>query len=242
MLDGLYENTHCPMCAAPFEYNLVGKIRECEYETTDQTFEVHQCGSCDTLALNPRPTERDLEIIYPSNYYAFAIDPNQEERPKGQKSFVQGLFLRIIKRGMRKRVAVHAPTPGGRPLRILDIGCGVGTQLDHLKLLFPDAETWGLDFGKQAVEKTRAKGHKAIEGTFEDSDLPEGYFDLIISLHVIEHVAKPDQFVAQALGLLHENGTLTIATPNIDCWDFKLLKRRHWGGYLTLPGIGTFSI
>jgi 2-polyprenyl-3-methyl-5-hydroxy-6-metoxy-1,4-benzoquinol methylase len=233
MITDLFSNKYCPMCKSPFENNLVGRVRECEYETTDQFFEMHQCKLCETVTLNPRPTEKDLNAIYPDNYYSYNMDMNKQDSKTGNKSFVQGIFFNIMKRNMKKQILTHVSAPIDRPIRILDIGCGVGSQLDNFKIFYPSAETWGVDFGEQAILRARQRGHKAMRGRFEDIEFPENYFDIIISIHVIEHVSEPDIFVEKALRLLNKDGVLTLATPNTDCWDYKFLKKKHWGGYHT---------
>ena len=121
------------------------------------------------------------------------------------------------------------------PIGFLDVGCGVGAQLDAIKSLLPNCETYQeFEYGSVAAGKARGRGHTVYEGRFEDFDLPQGYFDAIISIHVIEHVARPDLFLkGQVVRLATAEGFVMIETPNTDCVDFDLLKRRHWGGYHT---------
>ena len=203
--------------------------------------------NCETIALDPRPTENDLDTIYPEDYYSFNSDLDKANVTTGKKSFVQMLFFQVIRRNIKKHVVKYVEIPKDRPIRILDIGCGVGGQLDNLKAFFADAETWGVDFGEEAVKRVKERGHKGYLGRFEDLDFPENYFDIIVSYHVIEHVSEPDVFIAKALRLLNDNGVLTLATPNIDSLDFKMFKKRHWGGYHTprhwyLYNINSFRI
>lgn len=228
-----YHNQVCPICQSAFVPNRIGRVRECEYDSTTELFDVHQCRVCDTVALDPRPSEEDLHTIYPPHYYAFDVNLNKDPRSTSTERFTQRLFRSIRLANIKNNVLRHAHPEGDRPLRVLDVGCGVGSQLDNIREVQPTAETWGVDFGADAVAKAAARGHRTVAARFEDADLPEGYFDIVYALHVIEHVGEPDEFVERALTLLRPGGVLVLATPNIDCWDFWLLKRRHWGGYHT---------
>jgi 2-polyprenyl-3-methyl-5-hydroxy-6-metoxy-1,4-benzoquinol methylase len=118
-----------------------------------------------------------------------------------------------------------------RPARVLDVGCGVGAQLDMFKALLPSAECYGVEIGELAVRKTRSKGHTAYHGRFEDIDLPQGYFDIVYSSHVIEHVEDPMGFLAKCSAVSSPQAIIIIETPNTDCVEFEFLKARHWGGY-----------
>src|SRR5205085_2280796 len=97
--------------------------------------------------------------------------------------------------------------------------------------LFPKAETYGVEINEIAVNKAKEKGHTVYLSRFEDLDLPRNFFDVVISIHVIEHVERPDLFLEKCGEIAGENGVVYIETPNTDCLDFKLFKKRHWGGY-----------
>lgn len=227
----LYNNQHCPMCGSAFHPNLYAQIQECEYDTVEDVFSIHRCEQCDTLIMDPRPTEADLDIIYPDNYYAHAPDEGKQKSVFQQ--MIAGLFKKVRINGVQNSILKHVDIPSDRPLRVLDIGCGVGIELDVIKEAYPDADTWGVDFSDAAIDVVRKHGHNGLVGRVEELELPADYFDLVLSMHVIEHVGEPDQFVAEAIKLLSPGGTLVLATPNTDCVDFNLFGRRHWGGYHT---------
>lgn len=45
----------------------------------------------------------------------------------------------------------------GQPNRILEVGCGTGTNLHHLARIFPEAELHGLDLSNDMLERARRK-------------------------------------------------------------------------------------
>ena len=52
--------------------------------------------------------------------------------------------------------------------------------------------------------------------TFDDVDLHEDYFDIIVAFDVVEHLYNPKDFLKKCFDLLNKNGILVIAIPNHD--------------------------
>ena len=103
--------------------------------------------------------------------------------------------------------------PEGRPLRILDAGCGTGGFLGDLSSLGPTA---GVDasVAALALARTRAPFHLAA-ATVQALPFPSESLDLILSMDVLYHRSVPDE--AQALGemvrCLRPGGLLCVNLP-----------------------------
>src|SRR4051794_30529062 len=84
-------------------------------------------------------------------------------------------------------------------LRILDVGCGTGGMLAHLRA---HAATVGVDRSVQALRHSRGRGVGAVACADMDR-LPfaAGRFDLVMMLDVIEHFADDLAVVRNARGL-----------------------------------------
>ncbi|HRH45113.1 MAG TPA: methyltransferase domain-containing protein, partial [Pyrinomonadaceae bacterium] len=54
---------------------------------------------------------------------------------------------------------------------------------------------------------------------------------LALLIQTVEHVASPPELLANVRKILRPGGRVVIVTDNTDSLDFKLFKRRHWGGY-----------
>jgi len=87
---------------------------------------------------------------------------------------------------------IQRKLPGFKPRRILDMGCTVGHSTLPYKLMFPDAEVWGIDVGAPVVRYAHARAAAlGVEVNFaqmnaEQTDFEDGYFDLIVS-HIMMH-------------------------------------------------------
>ncbi|MFA5196794.1 MAG: class I SAM-dependent methyltransferase [Bacteroidales bacterium] len=228
----VHYDTRCVICNAMTPSQFIGSVTEHEYSnTTSLTFPVYRCRTCQLTYLYPRPDVSELKTIYPPDYYSYNFSINKPESKSNKRSFVKSIWFWLNLRTYRTRILPFVSHPTGRPLRILDVGCGAGAQLDNIRKLFPDSETHGVDINKIAIEKAKDSSHKVYCGRFEDIDFPKGYFDVVYSIHVLEHVERPDIFMRKCLDLLSPDGIVLIETPNTDSLDYKMLKKRHWGGY-----------
>ena len=200
--------------------------REHEYEnTTDLEFAFVRCTGCGLVRLNPRPDVSELARIYPPEYYAYNLGSHEP----GSTRLTDRMKMRMYQRRVMA-VLERLGKPG--TVRVLDVGCADGRLLDWYKASSAGArlETHGIELDAAAAERARASGHRVVTGRFEkDSELEPGSFDLILALHVIEHVDDPDAFARRASELLAPGGVFVVATPNWDSADARRF-RGHWGG------------
>ncbi|MBP7211249.1 class I SAM-dependent methyltransferase [bacterium] len=94
--------------------------------------------------------------------------------------------------------------------KILDIGCGLGYMLAGIS---DKHQKFGLEVSKFATSEAE-KYAKIFNEPFEDIDLKENSFDIIISHHVIEHIDSPENFLTKIKKILKPNGILIISTPD----------------------------
>lgn len=111
----------------------------------------------------------------------------------------------------RRIEALLATHFGRRPrgLRILDIGCGNGDISEYLSAA---NEQYAVD-----VQDRRRPTNRSFEYRLVDSErLPfeEGFFDAVISNHVIEHVPDQPLHLREIRRVLRRGGVAYLATPN----------------------------
>lgn len=124
------------------------------------------------------------------------------------KSKVQQLYLEAI-RGLSKP-------------NILDIGCYIGTDLFMLPKPNPQAKYWGADVSHDAIKQAKSlakkRGEKNIEFEVVDGNKPlpfkKNFFDVILSLEMIEHLKDPLHFLLDLNRILKRDGVLILTTPN----------------------------
>lgn len=104
-------------------------------------------------------------------------------------------------------------------MRLIELGSGSGRPLTYLKSLFPELEIWGVDYSAGGVAYAKQAygkhGVKFKHVPAQDTSLKDGYFDFVISSHVIEHVTKEEglAFMQEAHRLLKKGGYAFIGTP-----------------------------
>jgi SAM-dependent methyltransferase len=105
----------------------------------------------------------------------------------------------------------------GTPARVLEIGCAQGGNLAFLKSKGAK-ETVGVEIFEEVANKVNLSlVDKVIVGNIEEMDLPypEGYFDLIIVSHVLEHLVDPWKILQKLTKFLTPDGQLIGGVPNI---------------------------
>ena len=101
------------------------------------------------------------------------------------ESFLKGIVNRLESR-LRAANSEAGPAKAGTPsLRILDVGCGTGANLEMLSQ-FGEAE--GVDVSDDALEFCRMKGLKAQKGLAETLPYSDETFELTTALDVVEHL------------------------------------------------------
>jgi 2-polyprenyl-3-methyl-5-hydroxy-6-metoxy-1,4-benzoquinol methylase len=104
----------------------------------------------------------------------------------------------------------------GRSGRLLDMGSGLGFFLT-LMARYPSWESYGSEISSAAVRYAREKlGLVNVECTkLEDSQWPQGSFDIVTIWDVLDHVLYPDPFLRRCRALLKEGGFCFIRVPNV---------------------------
>jgi SAM-dependent methyltransferase len=103
----------------------------------------------------------------------------------GRRSILES-FLKSIESRLQA-ASREEPAKAGtqNAVRILDIGCGTGANLEMLSQ-FGEAE--GVDVSDDALEFCRLKGLNAQKGLAERLPFDDGTFDLTTALDVVEHL------------------------------------------------------
>ncbi len=178
-----------------------------------QRHQVVRCGSCGFMYASPQieanhdhwPEERDFDYAVRSPM-------------RIQKERVQVRDLAPT----RKLVAALHPNRG----KCVEVGCGLGFQL----AAFED-DGWdvlGIEPDKHACRHATEKlGVPTICSVFREGLLPDASVDVLVMLHVIEHVPDPIAALRAVHRALRPGGHLILETPRYDTLMFRLLRHRE---------------
>jgi SAM-dependent methyltransferase len=108
-------------------------------------------------------------------------------------------------------------TLGPSRLRILEIGCGNGSNLKTFEQLGHDVT--GVEPDAVARQVAEESGLRVFAGTAEDlpKAFSDGKYDVIVFMHVLEHCIRPDAAVRNARNLLRKGGKIVAEVPNNAC-------------------------
>jgi 2-polyprenyl-6-hydroxyphenyl methylase/3-demethylubiquinone-9 3-methyltransferase len=102
----------------------------------------------------------------------------------------------------------------GTEVRVLDLGCGEGQVTAEIAEL--GARVVGVDLSDVALERARG-AHPSLDfektGPHGRLTFPDAAFDVIICLHVLQHVADTQLFLSEARRVLAPAGLLAVAVP-----------------------------
>ncbi|HLX96951.1 MAG TPA: class I SAM-dependent methyltransferase [Verrucomicrobiae bacterium] len=110
--------------------------------------------------------------------------------------------------------------------KLLEIGSFCGIFLDRIR-----ADGWdvmGLEPDPGPADYARRKyGLRITDELLPNPALPSGYFDVVVMLHVIEHMPDPSKDLQDIHRMLVPGGVLVVETPRFDSLMFKLFGRRE---------------
>lgn len=100
---------------------------------------------------------------------------------------------------------------GAGKAKVADVGCGCGGMLQRLA---SEYEATGIDGSPVAVEFAKQRNVQVVQGTLPDGlTLPDGSFDAVLMLDVLEHLEDDVACAAAVRRLLRPHGILLITVP-----------------------------
>jgi SAM-dependent methyltransferase len=118
---------------------------------------------------------------------------------------------------------IAAPALAGKPLAVLDAGCGTGYNLHHYQSL--GHSVWGFDIAREAVDAVRRRGFpKVCQASVTDIPFRSESFNIVFSFEVICQipVETQSQAIAEMFRVLKPGGWLFVRVPA-----FEWLRSSH---------------
>ena len=118
----------------------------------------------------------------------------------GKRPFLYHFWLRKIRRLT------------GNADRILEVGCGLGYLLQYLE---KDRPVIGVDLSMDALRIARKSTRiPLLQASAVDLPFKEGCFSVAVALDLIEHLPRPEMFLAETGRVLKKGGVFILSTPN----------------------------
>jgi ubiquinone/menaquinone biosynthesis C-methylase UbiE len=109
-------------------------------------------------------------------------------------------------------------------IKVLDTGCGWGTDLFYLNSLYGspgELSLVGLDLSEENIkfcnEAKNARGitnMSFLKGNVEELEFADESFDVVICSELLEHLPDQGRAIGQMKRVLKQGGSLIITTPN----------------------------
>lgn len=97
--------------------------------------------------------------------------------------------------------------------RILDVGCGNGSILRHLRGR-GYAHLHGLERSAYAIKRLSADGIEMHNSVLPAISLPDASFDVVIASQVLEHIVRRGRFLQEIRRVLKPGGRAFIFVPD----------------------------
>lgn len=162
-------------------------------------------------------------VTYQTNKWSTEFGKKYTERNQWTAEKINEIFKNRF--GIT-RVEMNQKLLGGldRSIRILEVGCNIGLQLEGLKSLGFN-NIYGIDLQKQALDvaRTRLGDVQLLYGNGFDIPFKDGYFDLVFTSTVLVHIAPKD--IERILREIHRTTSNYI-------WGYEFY---HHPGYVEVP-------
>lgn len=203
------------------------------------TFAVHRCKRCHALFVQPRLSDTELFTYYPEEYGRFRLSkslnkkhyrgwqrfvlehhygyPSTKDRSSSPLESAAAWLLSFV---TAKGVLVYHGEG-----KILDVGCGGGSHLYRLKQW--GWETYGVEPSETGVKQARGLGLNVRQGTLQEAQFRDGFFDVVLLSNVLEHLTDPKATLREIRRIIKDDGVVCVTVPNARSFVFWLFQE-NW--------------
>jgi len=183
----------CPLCHQ----------NDASTQFTKYGFSVVKCNNCGFDYVNPI-LRQDL---FPSSELEIGALSNHH------LTFLSGAtYLSSAARRFEYELQQTLEKTERPPSKLLEIGCSIGIGLEIAERYGLQAE--GVEPNTETAKISIAKGYTVHNELFSSSLFSDTYFDIVMSMDVLEHVPDPVTFLSEVRNVLSDDGITMIQVPN----------------------------
>lgn len=173
-----------------------------------------QCVACGFVTADMSLSDDELGALYGEDYFH-----GEEYRNYiSEKDSLKDNFRRRIK-------TLHELIPGLGDKSVFEIGCAYGFFLDEVKEDVASAA--GIDISVEGTRHARdVLGVDAMTGSYLAHPVGE-QVDLVAMWDTVEHLPRPDLFIAHASRHVRNGGHIAVTTGDIASFNARM-RGKHW--------------
>ncbi len=205
-----FYHSNCPACNSKNKKFLFKK----------NSFKYYNCTKCETIYINPRPSEKLLEKFYKNSklyeYWNNYIFPASDKVRKNK--VFKPRVNEIIKLCKKYNIKNNS---------IMDIGAGFGTFCQAMLERKYFKNVYALEPNKSGAKRCMEKNIKTFDTTLNKLE-PKllSKINVFTSFEVIEHTSKPYKFLKDISKYLKKNSLLIFTCPNGQGFDLNILGKK----------------
>jgi SAM-dependent methyltransferase len=217
------DHAACQLCGGT-RFTPLLEVADANFSSRIRRYRILRCGDCELAAMDPFPTQRDIDELYVQEGVFSRNVPNPYTAKRGFQLLEPlyqkyGTDLRFI-----ATQCLRLTDSDGAG--VLDVGCSTGRLLNAFRLVSGSVRLTGIDIDPKARTN-------AIEGVREQIVIAdplehrfEQEFDIITMRFVIEHLLDFRPYLERAVAWLKPGGILFLSVPDIDSAQARQLKER----------------
>ena len=207
---------HCPICGS---HDIEKALATQDHSISGEAFVLCDCHTCGLRFTQDVPAPDQIGRYYQSESYI--------SHSNTKKGLINRLYHAARAYMLRSKQRLVQSLSDQR--RLLDVGCGTGHFLNHMRTQGYDVMGIEVDEGARNFGIQQFGLDVRTPAELEAGTLP-GKFGVISMWHVLEHVYDPRLYLQRLYNLLEANGVLMIAVPNYTSLDGRKYAA-HWAAY-----------